>query len=130
MNPWDFINDIRFAKKNIMREAEYDKAVVKEYNPFITNKALSFYPDCILFANEMNTRHWLDKRMQYDFYINIVRPNKKFQKWLKKDANDNLDIIKEYYQCSDRKAVEFERILTSEQIDHIKKLLYKGGQKK
>ena len=46
---------------------------IKEYPPYIINRCLSGNLDCIMFANEMNLHHSLDKDMQYSFFLNSLR---------------------------------------------------------
>ena len=77
----------------------------------------------------MNQYHFLDKQMQYDFYINILRKKKRFAPWLKKESIDNLNIVKEYYGYNTEKAQQALKILTREQIEFIKNRLDKGGKK-
>ena len=108
---------------------EDDPEVIKTYPPYIVNKCLSGHIDAIMFANEMNQYHFLDKQLQYDFYINILRKKKRFAPWLKKESIDNLSIIKEYYGYNTEKAQQALKILTKEQIDFIKNRLEKGGKK-
>lgn len=100
----------------------------KDYVPYVVNKALSFHYDCILYANEMNKHPSLDKLLQYQYYLNTIRPYKRpFQKWHKKDSIENLSLIKEYYNVSNDKAKEILGILTDAQIEIVKKKLEKGG---
>ena len=68
MNPFEYVNAINKTKKDIM----VDDLAEKEYNPFIINRALSFFSDTILYANEMNKYHHLDNRLQFDFFINTI----------------------------------------------------------
>ena len=91
------------------------------------NKALSQHLDSVLYANEMNKYYSLDKKMQYDFLINSLKPRKRFSPWIKRDTLENLDLVKEYYGYSHNKAITALRILTKSQLDEIKLLLYKGG---
>ncbi len=65
--------------------------------------------------------------MQYDFFINSVKPRKRFSPWARKDSIDYLDIVKEYYGYNDDKALQALRILTKDQLDKISYLLRKGG---
>lgn len=103
----------------------------KDYVPYVVNKALSFHYDCILYANEMNKHPSLDKLLQYQYYLNTIRPYKRpFQKWHKKDSIENLSLIKECYNVSNDKAKEILGILTDAQIEIVKKKLEKGGIKK
>jgi len=100
----------------------------KDYVHYVVNKALSFHYYFILYANEMNKRPGLDKLLQYQYYLNTIRPYKRpFQKWHKKDSIENLSLIKEYYNVSNDKAKEILGILTDAQIEIVKKKLEKGG---
>ena len=76
----------------------------------------------------MNKNSHLEKKLQYDFLLNSVKPRKRFSPWAKKDSIDYLDIVKEYYGYNDDKALQALRILTKDQLDYIKKLLNKGGK--
>ena len=99
----------------------------KSYSPFMVNRALSYHKDTVLYANEMNSYPNLDKKLQYDFYINIIRASKRpYSKWHKKASSGNLSVVKEYYGYSDAKAEEALKILSDDQIAAIKKELYKG----
>ena len=55
----------------------------KDYKPFIVNRGLSFNHDTALYANEMNFRHYADHKLQFDFFLNSIRPRKRYGKWLK-----------------------------------------------
>jgi hypothetical protein len=124
MNPFDFINSITY-KKNIAMDSNNESS----YNPFITNRALSQFVDCILLSNEMNMRHHIDNKLQYDYFINRIRPKKRFKKWDKKLDNENIELIKEYYDYNNDKATTALSILSLQQLDIIKKKLNKGGVK-
>ena len=82
-----------------------------------------------MFANEINRLHHLPKKMQFDFLLNSIRSRKRFSKWFKASKLTNLDIVKKYYGFSNEKAKQALDILTKEQIDFIKKVLYQGGRK-
>ena len=84
--------------------------------------------DTIMYANEMNKHHFLDKDMQYSFYLNIVRKRKRFSPWIRKDKNSDLEFVKQYYGYSTEKASQIMKILSNEQIEFIKKRLDKGGK--
>jgi hypothetical protein len=99
----------------------------KSYSPFMVNRALSYHKDTVLYANEMNQYPNLDKKLQYHFYINIVRAQKRpYSKWHKKAQSSDLSVVKEYYGYSDAKAEEALKILSPSQITAMKKQLYKG----
>jgi hypothetical protein len=99
----------------------------KSYSPFMVNRALSYHRDTALLANQMNLYPSADKKMQYDFLLNIVRASKRpYSKWYKKAESSDLDDVKEYYGYSDSKAVEALKVLSEDQITAIKEQLYKG----
>ena len=82
-------------------------------------------------ANEMNGYHFLDKKVQFHFYINSIRKKKRFGgKWLSQAKLKNLQYVKEYYGYSNEKAKDALNILTDEQVELIKISLLKGGRTK
>lgn len=99
----------------------------KSYPAFMVNRALSYYKDTVLIANQMNEFHNVDNKLKYDFLFHVIRPAKRYSKWHKPEVNEYVELLKEYYQCSDSKAIEFLKILNKKQLDMIKQELYKGG---
>lgn len=122
----DWLNSINQTKKNLIEE---DSTIEKEYPPYIVNKCLSGSIDCLMYVNEMNMYHMLDKKLQYDFLINIVRTKKRFSPWIKKEKIKNIDFVKTYYGYSTEKAEQALKILSQEQLDFIKRRLDVGGKK-
>jgi hypothetical protein len=122
----DWLNSINQTKKNLMNE---DPSSEKEYAPYITNRCLSGHIDCVMYANEMNKYNFLPKKLQYDFFINIIRKKKRFSPWLKQEKNKDLEVVKSYYGYSNEKAKQALRILTKTQLDFIKSKLETGGTK-
>ena len=125
MNPFEFLNEINYGKKDIM----VDDITEKQYNPFVVNRSLSYFNDTVLMANEMNINHHLDSRLQFDFLINIVRKRKRFSKWFKPESESDVEVVKEYYGYSNEKAYQALTLLTKDQIDELKKKVNKGGRK-
>jgi len=125
MNPFEFVNAINYSKENLIT----DNITEKAYNAYMINRSLSYFPDTVLAANEMNVNHQLDKKMQFDFLLNIVRKRKRFSKWEKKIDNNNMEIVKEYYGYSDQKALSVLPLLSDEQLKLLKTKIYKGGAK-
>ena len=126
MKPFDYINSINFTKKNLMRGSENDELAEKGYAPYLTNKSLSYFTDTLLYANEMNKLHFLDNKLQYEFFLNSIRKKKRFAKWAKADKNDDLVMISEYYQISLSKAKEAIRLLSHEQLSTIRNKMEQG----
>jgi len=120
----DWLNSINLSKENLMEE---DPDVEKEYPPFIINKCLSGQMDSLMYANEMNKYPNLDKRLQYDFFINSLRKRKRFSPWLRKDKIKNIEAVRKYYGFSTEKAEQALNILSNEQLDFIYEKLNTGG---
>ena len=126
MKPFDYVNSINFTKKNLMKNTENDELAEKGYAPYLTNKSLSYFTDTLLYANEMNRYHFLDNKLQYEFYLNTLRKKKRFAKWAKADSNDEIMMIQEYYKCSPQKAKAALNILSTEQKNIIKSKMENG----
>ena len=90
---------------------------------------MSHHMDTVMFANEMNRLPHLDKKLQYDFFINTVRSRRRFSPWDKKQKMNDLDVVKQYYGYSNEKARQALNILSPSQLDYIKSKLNKGGKK-
>jgi hypothetical protein len=127
MNPFDYVNAINFNKKDLMTGTENDELAEKEYVPFLTNRALSQFPDTILYANEMNMSHHLDNKLQFHYLINTIRPKKRFSKWAKRQDSESFAIVKEYFKYNNTKTEQALAILSPDQIKIIKKKLNTGG---
>lgn len=124
-NVFDFVNSISFNKKDLLKEGEHSSG---DYVPFIVNKALSNFPDTVLYANEMNVRHTLDTDQQYHYLLHTIRPAKRWAgKWAKTVTNEDLEAIKLYYDLNNQKAQIALSILSKEQIDTIRKRVQHGG---
>ena len=124
----DYLNSINLNKENLMDSD--DPAWEKNYPAYVVNKCMSHHMDTVLFANEMNRYSFLPSRLQYDFYIHIVRPRKRFSPWGKKEKVNDLEIVKEYYGYSNEKAKQELRIISPTHLDYIKDKLNKGGMKR
>jgi len=125
MNPFEYCNAINYTKKNIM----IDDIAEKAYSSYMVNRQLSYFPDTILAANEMNRNHHIDNRLQFDFFINIIRKRKRFSKWYKPETISDLEAVKKYYGYSNEKARQVLTLLSTENIDELKNKVAKGGRK-
>jgi len=86
--------------------------------------------DTIFYANEMNCNPWLDKKSQFDFHRLSIRKKKRFSSWLKKETEDDVEVIKQAYGYSEAKAREVLNIIGPQEMDQIRRSLYKGGTDK
>lgn len=123
MNPFDIVKDINYDKRRIITASNE-----KQYNAFMVNRSLSYFPETILYAQEMNMAGHLDSIMQYDYLFHSVRKSKRFSKWVKEDRIKDVELIAEYFGYSYIKAKEAYSLLTKEQILKIKEILIKGKE--
>jgi hypothetical protein len=124
LNPFDFVRSINEKTGNMM---EISPDAERDYVPFVVNRGFSFGSDTILYANEMNIRPNTDKRMQYDYLYNSVRRRKRFDKWIKANAENDgvVEALMEYYKVSRKRATEYFRLLSKERLASI--LKSRGG---
>ena len=122
-----YLKSINETKENLLDSD--DPMWTKKYSPYIINKCLAPFNDTIMLVNEMNMRHHLDAKLQYDFLLNTIRSKKRYAPWVKASKLKDLEYVKEYYGYSNEKAKAALKILDNEQINTIKNSLNKGGRK-
>ena len=123
ISPFDFINAINHTKDELI----VDDWSEKQYNPYLVNKGLSYGSDTVIQANEMNARPHLDKKLQFSFQLNIIRPRKRINKWIKAEKIESIEVVKEYYGYSTEKARQVLPLLSDSTLKHLKEKLQKGG---
>ena len=123
----EYLNAINFNKKDLKKSE--DELWKKKYPDFIVNKLLSAFSDTVMFVNEMNRNHFLDKDMQFQFLLNSIRTKKRYSPFLRANKLKEIECVKEYYGYSNDKAKSALDILTKDEIKLIKEKLYKGGTK-
>ena len=116
---WEFIAAIN-SSKDIIKSGEQQE---KNYDPYITNRNYSLYVDTILYANEINKCYQLDKKLQFDYYLNTIRPMKRYAKWLRKEKAEDIADIMTYYKVSFSKASDISKVLTQEQKEIIRRIV-------
>jgi hypothetical protein len=124
---FDFITAVSDSKEDLIRKSDSPEAAEKLFNPYMTNRALSYHISSIYEANMMNESHYLDKRLQFDFLLHSVRREKRFSKWFKPEANESLELISKHYNCNLRKAQEILSVLSESQVESIRQWHYTGG---
>ena len=122
----EYLNAINTTKEPLMDESE--SYVKQSYPPFVVTRCLSYFPDTLFVVNEMNTRPHTDSKMHFDFLRHAVRPRKRFSKWLKREEDERVAALVEYYGISSRKAREALSVLPSETVDEIVAATSKGGK--
>lgn len=125
MNAFDYVNAINMSKKDMMTGTENDELAEKGYVPFVTNRALSYFPETVMYANHMNIHHILDNKLQFHYLLNSIRPGKRFSKWAKREDGD-LQLVMDYFQYGIDKAKQVLPLLSEEQLSMIKTTLQSG----
>lgn len=126
-NPFDYINDVSHGKKDIIRNSSNPELAEKDYNPWITNKTLSYFADTVLYANEMNKNFHLTNLQQFDYFLNSINKRKRFSKQAKTVTSQDAKDIAQYFGYSPKKAEEALSVLSAEQIQAIKQKIQTGG---
>jgi hypothetical protein len=120
-SPFDWLNAINDTKKDMFAEGD------EKYPAFMVNRGLSYFPDTVMQASEMNRMAHLDSDMQFCYLINSVRKRRRFSKWAKAGDNDDLDAISAFYKYSTRRAQEVLRVLTPAQLKDLRGRVKKNG---
>ena len=120
----DFLSSINHDKKALM---DKDEDAARLYPAFVVNRCLSYFADTIFHANEMNCTPWLDNKSQFDFHRITIRKKKRYSPWLKKETEENINLIQIVYGYTEAKAREVLNILRPQDLDQIKKYLDTGG---
>lgn len=129
---FDFIKSVSKTKKDLIRDNDTlsPEQAEKLYIPFMVNRGLSFFPDTILHANEMNMYPDTFKEAQYRYYLTVLRPKDRFSKWYKAEKNDDIELIQTLYSCNRKIALGYMKIFTDEQLDELRKTRETGGSSK
>lgn len=127
MSPFEFVNAINTTKQDLIRDSENPDLAETFYKPYPINKAFSYFKDTVMYANEINMYSNIDNKLQNDYYLNSIRKGKRYSKWHKKEEDDKIEAIMEYYNVNYARAREINNILTDEQLTLIKIKLIKGG---
>ena len=122
----DFLGSINHDKKALLDKDDVDTRL---YKPFVVNRCLSYFPDTIFHANEMNCTPWLDNKSQFDFHRLGIRKKKRFSPWLKKEVEDNVSLVIAAYGYTEAKAREVLNILSQDDLKKLKQFLDIGGVK-
>ena len=121
----EYLTAINYSKEPLM-DTE-DDWVEKKYQPYIINRCLSYFPDTIIQANQMNRYSDLDKKLQFDYLLNSLRKRKRFSKWVKDEQSEDFEIVKQYFGYNNRKTKEIMDLLSEDDIQNIKEDLFTGG---
>lgn len=117
----DWLNSINFTKEDLSEH-------IREYPAYVINKILAGDISCVMLVNEMNKRYTMSPEMQYKFLLHTVPQKKRYTPFIKKSKDENIPLIKEYFNVNTEKAKDYLEALTVEQLQQIKSDLFKGGR--
>ena len=103
--------------------------VEKEYVPFVVNRSLSYFMDCVLFVAEVDKFPKMPKWDQYLYYYHAIPKCRRFQSWHKPEKDKYLKAVAEAYNYSNEKAVAALKLLDESQCKTIEKSVDKGGRR-
>jgi hypothetical protein len=112
----ELLQDINVNKKNLLRTG--DGSQINNYPLYVILLCMNGL-DTLLVVNEINIRI-ISNLMAHDFLIAAIPKKKRYNKWLKRETNSDIDLIMNFYNYSRSKAIVALAILTTEQITEIK----------
>ena len=128
MELFQILTAISSSKQDVLRESN-DPFPERSYPAFVVNRCMSYHPDMVIPANHMNMFPGLPAGMQFD-YLRLVVPQRKRRamKWYKPEKDEEVALIQAYYSVNRRRAEQYHSLLSGEQIEEIRKWLYRGGR--
>jgi len=124
-NPFDFVKAITYTKENLLTK-ENSEYFDNDYSSFLTNRTLSYFPDTIFFAQEMNIySSSLSNTQQFTFLLNIISKKARFSKWESKiNDREELECVKSLYNVNREIALEIMTLLKDTELEELMKKWY------
>jgi hypothetical protein len=123
LSPFDFIKSVSNTKKDLLKENPDNE---KEYKAYVVNHGLSFYPDTVLLANEMNLYPDIPAAAQYYYFLGSIRKGNRYSEWHKSKKNEDLDLVQKVYQVRREIAKQYLKLLSKDDLDKLRKLTDTG----
>ena len=122
LSPFAWLDCITQKKGDLMED--YGE---KAYPAFMIIRGLSYFPDCVLYAAEVNAIPTIEPKMAYDYFMKAVKPGKRRSgSWGKRSASEDVKLVMDHYEYNQTKAEQALRLLTTEQIEQIRELETRG----
>jgi hypothetical protein len=123
VSPFDLAHDLTTRERY-----DSDVSEMKSYTKFLLNRTLSYHPDLIAYANEMNIHIDVSDKLHYDYMHHSIDKKRRSKKyWAKSKKYEHLEMVKEYFNYSNQKALSALSVLSDSDIETIKNLMNKGG---
>lgn len=126
-SPFDFIKSVSNTKYNMIAD---DPEVIKSYNAFIINRGLSYFPDTILIANDMNLYPDIPVESQYYYYMGAIRKGKRFSKWHKLKKDVDIELIQKIYNVRLEVAKQYRKLISDKDMKKLHELSDTGEKSK
>lgn len=120
----DWLNSINDTKEDLITNPS-DPG--KSFPVFVVVRTMSYFPDTLFYANEINQHPVASNKMVYHYLLNSVRKRKRFSKWYKADKEDMISKIQKVCQVNRSKAVEIVETLTAEELKQFMCQMDEGG---
>ena len=123
VSPFDLAHDLTTRERY-----DSDVSEMKSYTKFLLNRTLSYHPDLIAYANEMNVHTDVSNKLHYDYMHHSIDKKRRSKKyWAKSKKYEHLEMVKEYFNYSNQKALSALSVLSDSDIETIKQMTNKGG---
>lgn len=123
VSPFDLAHDLTTRERY-----DSDVSEMKSYTKFLLNRTLSYHPDLIAYANEMNIHIDVSDKLHYDYMHHSIDKKRRSKKyWAKSKKYEHLEMVKEYFNYSNQKALSALSVLSDSDIETIENLMNKGG---
>ena len=123
VSPFDLAHDLTTRERY-----DSDVSEMKSYTKFLLNRTLSYHPDLIAYANEMNVHTDVSNKLHYDYMHHSIDKKRRSKKyWAKSKKYEHLEMVKEYFNYSNQKALSALSVLSDSDIETIENLMNKGG---
>lgn len=119
MDAFDYVRAIN-SGTDLFDNPEQPDLVEKGYVPFLTNRAMSYHLDTVLYANEMNRYPDLPHKAQFSYLISTCKPRKRFSKWPKAQRGEDIELVKKVYKVNTRRALTMMTLLTEDQLGKLR----------
>ena len=127
-NPFDYAKSVTHTKESLYTT---EHVFNKEYITFMVNRSLSNSPQTVFFAEAMDRCQFLDKKLQYEFYLYGIPKQRGYSKWVKKEESGvplaHIEHLASTLNISMQRAIEMHKIIGSDAVqEDIDK---RGGRK-
>ena len=126
MTLFDWLKEINLTKRppSIFEDSDW-----KTFTPYMINRYLSLHTELLDVVNYVQKFVSLPKEMTYDMYRRMLPKQPRFAKYIKSKKvvkHKHVDLLSQYFEVSKEEAIQYEEMLTKEDIKMIKQTM---GQK-